>query len=263
MEPLRVLSLAELKGLGAALGVPLGPQCENSTLTDRPDASIFAIELQDNLTLFGNGPRIFPLMKKAHFIFAALAVFVAAPFAAAALTEAQLQAAEQQFLANPAQFLAQNATMDAADFATVIQALAANPANLPTITSALANANPAQQTAIGAGLGQAAAAVQQSNPNYANQIQTAVAASGSAQATAGYSSSTGGTQIGTGGGAGGGGGGGGVGGPTGTGGVPSGGGGGGGSGSSGGNNNSGGNGGFVPGLSGGTSGGGTSQSVSP
>jgi hypothetical protein len=141
------------------------------------------------------------------------------------LTTAQLAADEAAFLANPAQFLSTNFQNGGNDLAAVIQALAADPANLNTIINALANANPSQQNAIGQGLGAEAKAVQQSNPNYASQIQTAVANAGSTQASSGYTSGTGGTQIGSAGG-GGGGGGGGIGGPIGNG-PPSGGSGGG------------------------------------
>jgi hypothetical protein len=127
----------------------------------------------------------------------------------------------QRFLANPSQFLAQNAGNANLDLAAVVAEAANNPANLQTIVNSLANANPDQQGQIGNGLGQLAAQLQQSNPEYASQIQTAVAASGNTQVANGYTAGSGNTSIGSngpgGGGAGGGGGGGGSGGSTGTG----------------------------------------------
>lgn len=125
----------------------------------------------------------------------------------AALTAAQLQSAEQQMLTNPASFLATNFASGGDDLAAVVKALAADPANLQTLINALANANPSQQQAIGFGLAQAAQLALQNNPQYANQIQTAVAAANSPQASAGYQAGSGGTQIGSTGGGGGGGGG--------------------------------------------------------
>lgn len=149
----------------------------------------------------------------------------------AALSTQQLQNAEQQFLANPGQFLATHKDFGRQDLAQLIAALAATPANLPTIMSALANADPSQQAAIGTGLGRAADAAQKSDPTYATQIQQAVAASGIQGAIASYTSATSNTQTSSTGGGGGGGGGGSA--PTGNG-PPTGGGGGGGGGFSGG-----------------------------
>lgn len=149
----------------------------------------------------------------------------------AALSAVQMQTAQQQFMANPGQFLA-TTDLSPSDLAAVVQALAATPANLPAIIAALASASPTQQNAMGQGLGAAALAAQQSDPAYANQIQTAIATSGSAQASAGYATGSGGVQTAStaGGAAAGGGSGGGGGGPVGSGGgAPSGGGGGGGS----------------------------------
>jgi hypothetical protein len=109
----------------------------------------------------------------------------------------QLESNQQQFLANPGQFLAQNFINGGNDLALMIRSIAVNPGNLQIVINALANANPSQQTAIGSGLGQAALASMRTNPSYANQIQTAVAASGSSRTAAGYSSASGGTQIGS------------------------------------------------------------------
>lgn len=140
---------------------------------------------------------------------AVVGCFMFASTGYAALTSAQLQSAEQQMLANPAQFLATNFASGGDDLAAVVKALAADPANLQTLINVLANANPSQQQSIGFGLAQAAQLALQNNPQYANQIQVAVAAANSPQASAGYQAGSGGTQIGSTGGAGGGGGGGG------------------------------------------------------
>lgn len=143
----------------------------------------------------------------------------------AELTAVQLQNYQQQFLANPATFLASNFTNGGEDLAAIIKAIAADPANLQIILDALASANPSQQTAMGSGLGQAAVAALATDPDYANRIQLAVAGLNMPQVQAGYNAATAGTQIGSTSGGGGGGGG-----PTGQGsGPPSGGGGGGGS----------------------------------
>jgi hypothetical protein len=99
---------------------------------------------------------------------------------------------------------------------------------LQAITALLATANADQQSAIGSGLGQAAQALASTNPALANQIQTALANSGSQLALASYQATTGNVQTGANGGGGGGGGGGG---PT-SGGAPSGGGSGSGNGNS-------------------------------
>ena len=113
----------------------------------------------------------------------------------AALSPQQLQTAEQQFLANPSQFLATHKDFSRQDLAQLIAALAATPANLPTIMSALANADPSQQRAIGTGLGRAADAAKNSDPAYAAQIQQAVAASGLQDVIASYTSATSNTQT--------------------------------------------------------------------
>jgi hypothetical protein len=182
----------------------------------------------------------------------------------AALSSAQLQSYQQQFLANPRQFLAQNFIDECGDdFVSLIQSIAANPANLQKIIDALGNARGCQPAAIGAGLGKAALEAVKTNPSYANQIQTAVAAAGFAQVVAAFSSATGGTQIGStgapdAGGSAGSGGGGGSGGPTGAGagGIPSGGTGGGGGGGSSGTGGTGGTPSRTSDLTGGTTGGG-------
>lgn len=135
----------------------------------------------------------------------------------AALTSQQLQALDQQFLANPQQFLSQNFSNGGEDLAAVIASLSQTQANLQTILSATSSANPAQQRAIGQGLGQAAkTALDNNDQTLLQAIQSAAAsltAAGFTQVAAGYNSATAGTQIASVGG----GGGGGVGGPTGNG----------------------------------------------
>jgi|SRR5581483_1516170 len=172
---------------------------------------------------------------------------------------AQLSQQEiSQFLANPASLLSANPDGGGKLVSTVRDLALSDPATLPVIISLLANANSAQQAAIGSGLGQAAMASLRSNPTFATQIQDALAASGVQMAIASFASTTGNVQIGsTAGGAGSGGGGGG---PV-NGGPPSGGGGGGG-GNSQGNNGSGSQGGNSQGGGGnsqGNNGGGNSQ----
>jgi uncharacterized circularly permuted ATP-grasp superfamily protein len=95
------------------------------------------------------------------------------------LSEAQLQCFEQQFLANPQQFLAQNFTDGGANLASLIARIASNPDHLQAIISAFAVANPNQLTSIGGGLAQAASGA---NSDVATQIQTVV----NAAAAAGY-----------------------------------------------------------------------------
>jgi hypothetical protein len=93
---------------------------------------------------------------------------------------------------------------------------------LSAIVALLRGASVEQQSAIGSGMGQAAQALTATLPIFANQVQTALAASGSDVAIASFATMTGNVQIGANGGGGGGGGG-----PV-SGGAPGGGGGGGG-----------------------------------
>jgi len=172
------------------------------------------------------------------------------PASAAQLTPQEVA----QFLANPAALLASNPDGGAGLVSSVRDLLLSDPATLPVIISLLANANQAQQSAIGSGLGQAATASLQTNPAFSNQIQEALAASGVQTAIASYSATTGNTVTATAGTAGGGG----SGGPT-SGGLPTG--GGGGSGGGGGTTASGSTGGGLTG-GGGVSGGGGGTSVS-
>ncbi len=159
----------------------------------------------------------------------------AAPAIAAPLTQQQVSA----FLAHPSALLAANPDggptlvssirdlmlTDPATTAKVCPASAKSNCILSAIIALLAEANANQQTAIGSGLGQAALALARSDPVLANEIQTALAASGAPLAIASYEAETGNVQIGAAGGEGGGGGSGPV-----SGGPPTGGGGGGGAG---------------------------------
>jgi hypothetical protein len=178
----------------------------------------------------------------------------ALPAGAAQLTPQQVS----QFLANPSAILADHPNGGARLVSRIRDLALSDPATLAAIIALLANANDAQQSAIGSGLGQAAQALASTNPTLANQIQTALAGSGSKLAIASYSATTGNVQIGAAGGGGAGGGG-----PI-SGGAPSGAGGGGGNGQ-GGSTGTGSGGGF--GLSGGgsvaTPGSSTGAPVSP
>lgn len=173
------------------------------------------------------------------------AVFAAALLALPLSGEpAQLSPQEvSQFLANPASLLANNPEGGGRLVSAIRDLLLSDPTTLPAIISLLADANAAQQAALGTGLGQAAQASATADPNFANQIQQAVAASGVQVAIAAFSVATGNSQT-----ASSGGGGGGVGGPV-NGSPPGRGGGGGGSSGGGGGGQSGG------GLTGGGSGG--------
>jgi hypothetical protein len=111
------------------------------------------------------------------------------------------------FLANPSALLTANPNGGGQLVSTIRALMFSNPATLPAILALLANANAAQKTAIGTGLGQAAMALVNSNPDLANQIQTALTASGVPLAIASYSVTTGNVQIGSTGGGGGSGGG--------------------------------------------------------
>ncbi|MBR1151596.1 hypothetical protein [Bradyrhizobium sp. JYMT SZCCT0428] len=73
--------------------------------------------------------------------------------------------------------------------------VASNPATLPQIIALIANANPAQQTAIGTGLGQAAALCLRPDPAFAADIQTQLASSTSDNAKNAYAAVTGNQPI--------------------------------------------------------------------
>jgi|SRR5690349_17808373 hypothetical protein len=115
------------------------------------------------------------------------------------------------FLANPSQALASNPDGGAKLISFIRDVAVADPTALAAIINLLGSASAAQQSAIGAGLGQAVQMISNTNQDYAVQIQTAVAASDFQAAKTAFAATTGNTIVSTGGG--GGGGGGGVGGP--------------------------------------------------
>lgn len=133
------------------------------------------------------------------------------------------------FLANPSSIVAANPNggstlvslvrdlvLTNADTLQAVILLAQNlNTQLATANDATKAAIQAQLSAIGSGLGQAALALVQSNPDLANQIQTALAASGLETVIAAYSATTG-NVVTAAGGDGGGSGGGGIGGPIGS-----------------------------------------------
>jgi hypothetical protein len=79
--------------------------------------------------------------------------------------------------------------------ALVRDLVASNPATLPKVIALLANANPAQQTAIGTALGQAAGLCLRPDPTFAADIQTQLAGSNSENATTAYAAVTGNKPI--------------------------------------------------------------------
>jgi hypothetical protein len=79
--------------------------------------------------------------------------------------------------------------------ALVRDLVASNPATLPLIIGLLANANPAQQTAIGTGLGQAAGLCIRPDPAFAADIQSQLAGSTSDNAKNAYAAVTGNQPI--------------------------------------------------------------------
>ncbi len=140
----------------------------------------------------------------------------AVPFAQTSPAMAQTsQSAIDQFIANPSQALQQYPNGGPQLISLIRDVALAHPESLQAIIALLANASSDQQMAIGSGLGQAAQMSAQNNPAFANQIQTALTASGFQNAITAFSGVTGNVSIGSTSPGGGGGGGGGVGGPTG------------------------------------------------
>ena len=180
------------------------------------------------------------------------------PGASMAQTQPLTPQQVSQFVTNPSAALAANPNGGGRLVSYVRDLLLSDKTTLQAIIALLATANADQQSAIGSGLGQAAQALAATDPDFANQIQRLLAASGSNLAIASYQATTGNVQTGAAGGGGAGGGGG----PT-NGGPSTGGGGGGGTGGSGGGTGS--SGGGLTG-SGGVSGGtpsSTASNVSP
>jgi hypothetical protein len=99
----------------------------------------------------------------------------------------------QQFLANPAAWLAQYPSSGGADLTKAVRDLAASdPQTLNALIGLLASATPDQASAIGTGLGQAAEMAINSDPAYATQIQTAVVGARSNPALVAFSAVVGG-----------------------------------------------------------------------
>jgi hypothetical protein len=117
------------------------------------------------------------------------------PASAACYTPAQQLPAQtvNDFLGNAGQLLQdpKNAGGGADMIALVRDLVASNPGTLPAIIALLANANPAQQTAIGTGLGQAANLCITSDPTFAADIQSQLALSNSDSAKTAYAAATG------------------------------------------------------------------------
>jgi hypothetical protein len=120
------------------------------------------------------------------------------PAVAAQLTSQQVS----QFLADPSALLNANPTGGGKLVARIRDLMLSDPQVLAPIIALLANANDAQKSAIGTGLGDAAQMT--SNPLLANQIQTALAANGDKIAVAAYQTTVGTEPIGAAGGGGGG-----------------------------------------------------------
>ena len=144
-----------------------------------------------------------------------LGVFAAAFIFASSAQAQGTQSPVDQFIANPSQAL-KNYPNGGPQLISLIRDVAMqHPEALSAIIALLPNAGPDQQAAIGSGLGQAAQLSVKTNPQYANQIQQALTASGFENAIVAFSAATGNVNIASTGPGGGGGGGGGVGGPTG------------------------------------------------
>jgi hypothetical protein len=105
--------------------------------------------------------------------------------------------AVNNFLGKPDQILqdSKNAQGGSEMIALVRDLLASNPATLPLVIALLGNANPAQQTAIGTGLGQAAGLCIRPDPTFAADIQTELAGSTSENAKTAYAAVTGNRPI--------------------------------------------------------------------
>ncbi len=143
--------------------------------------------------------RVAACVAAAGFMFANLATAQTTPTSAV-----------NQFLANPAQVMAQYPNGGAELISLIRDVAVSHPEALATLTSLLSAGNVAQQGAVGSGLGQAYNIVLNTNQAYAAQIAAAVGASGSDSAKIAFSGSTGNVStaaVGGGGGAGGGGGG--------------------------------------------------------
>jgi hypothetical protein len=134
-----------------------------------------------------------------------MVVTLAIWFSGGGLATAACYAPDQQlpaqsvsdFLNNPSQFLqdAKNAEGGADMIALVRDFVASNPAALPAVIALLDKASPAQQTAIGTGLGQAASLCIRPDPTFAADIQTQLAGTTSDAAKNAYAAVTGNQPI--------------------------------------------------------------------
>jgi hypothetical protein len=125
---------------------------------------------------------------------AAVACFVltSAPPATAALNPpAASQQAVQQFLSNPAAWMAQYQD-GGGQMIAAVRDLASDPQTLNALVGLLSSANSSQASAIGTGLGQVALTVLGADQAYATQIQTAVTAAGNSSALVAFDAVVGG-----------------------------------------------------------------------
>jgi hypothetical protein len=155
------------------------------------------------------------------------AVLAGLMFMTLATTGAQA-ATVDEFLANPAQVMAQYPNGGAELISLIRDVATSHPEALATITGLLSSGTADQQAAVGSGLGQAYKIVLNTDQAYAAQIAAAVGGSSSDSAKTAYSGATGNVSIastggGPGAGGGGGGGSGGTAGGNGSGGTPTGG----------------------------------------
>jgi hypothetical protein len=123
------------------------------------------------------------------------AVAMAAPFMGISLGFAQSLTLEQ-FKADPGQALSANPDGGAHLISLIRQFALADPNSLPLIINLLMTASPAQASATGCGLGQAALASVRTNQLYATRIQEALGAVNNPDAHTCYASITGTQPIG-------------------------------------------------------------------
>lgn len=98
----------------------------------------------------------------------------------------------QQFIANPSNILAQYPNGGPQMIKAVRDLAGSDPQTLGPLIQLLSQANSDQSTAIGTALGQIALAAVNTDPNYADQIQTAVVKSGNISAETAFSAVVGG-----------------------------------------------------------------------
>jgi hypothetical protein len=98
----------------------------------------------------------------------------------------------QQFMANPSALLSQYPNGGPNMIKAVRDLAGSDPQTLGPLIQLLSQANPDQSTAIGNALGQIALAAVDTDPNYADQIQTAVVRSGNISAEVAFSAVVGG-----------------------------------------------------------------------